>query len=324
MKQIIALQEYTDKYVSFYEGEIRNIEQNLADRLIERGIVAEHTEGGDEGGGGFSIDEFAENGLTGSVNLSTASNIRAYTFYLQAMDSVNAENVTTIGEYAFCGCSSLTTVSFPQCTSIGMIAFCSCPNLTTVSFSQCTSIGTGAFQDCSSLTTVNFPQCTSIGASAFYGCTNLTTVSFPQCTSIDQGVFYSCPNLTTVSFPQCTSIGGYVFYSCKSLTTVNFPECTSIGANAFYYCSNLTTASFPKCKSIYSQAFRNCYNLIELHLESVQSVPFLSTSVFLSTPIGGYSVSAGRYGSIFVPASLYSAFQTAQNWSSVASRIVSV
>lgn len=50
MKQIIALQEYSDKYISLYEGEIRNIETELANRLIEQGIVAEH--GDSEGSGG--------------------------------------------------------------------------------------------------------------------------------------------------------------------------------------------------------------------------------------------------------------------------------
>lgn len=48
MKQIIAKQEYTDKYVSLYEGQIRNIENDLADRLIEKGIVAEHNDSGNE------------------------------------------------------------------------------------------------------------------------------------------------------------------------------------------------------------------------------------------------------------------------------------
>ncbi len=43
MKEIIALQEYTDKHISLYEGEIRNIEDKLADELIEKGIVAEHS-----------------------------------------------------------------------------------------------------------------------------------------------------------------------------------------------------------------------------------------------------------------------------------------
>ena len=52
MKEIIALQEYTDKYISLYEGQIRNISDNLANSLIEKGIVAEHSS--DEGGEGGS------------------------------------------------------------------------------------------------------------------------------------------------------------------------------------------------------------------------------------------------------------------------------
>lgn len=40
--EVIALQEYTDKYVSLYEGEIRNINDPLAERLIEKGVVANH------------------------------------------------------------------------------------------------------------------------------------------------------------------------------------------------------------------------------------------------------------------------------------------
>lgn len=55
MKEIIALQQYTDKYVSLYQGEIRNITDNIADRLIAKGIVRLHTdipEGGSSGGGG--------------------------------------------------------------------------------------------------------------------------------------------------------------------------------------------------------------------------------------------------------------------------------
>ena len=42
--EIIALQEYTDKYVSLYEGQIRNVSDGLAQKLIEKGIVAEHDE----------------------------------------------------------------------------------------------------------------------------------------------------------------------------------------------------------------------------------------------------------------------------------------
>ncbi len=42
--EIIALQQYTDKYISLYEGEIRNIQNVLAQKLIKKGIVAEHSD----------------------------------------------------------------------------------------------------------------------------------------------------------------------------------------------------------------------------------------------------------------------------------------
>lgn len=45
--EIIALQQYTDKYVSLYQGEIRNINTELAERLIEKKIVRQHIENED-------------------------------------------------------------------------------------------------------------------------------------------------------------------------------------------------------------------------------------------------------------------------------------
>ncbi len=52
MKQIIALQEYSDKHVSLYEGQIRNLSNEIADRLIAQGIVAEHSDSSPSSGGG--------------------------------------------------------------------------------------------------------------------------------------------------------------------------------------------------------------------------------------------------------------------------------
>lgn len=40
--EIIALQDYTDQYVSLYENEVRDIFDSLANKLITKGIVAQH------------------------------------------------------------------------------------------------------------------------------------------------------------------------------------------------------------------------------------------------------------------------------------------
>ena len=131
--------------------------------------------------------------------------------------TVIPNNVTEIGDYAFYGCTGLTSVIIPGCvTAIGYEAFC----------------------DCMDLTSVVIPNSvTTIGSSSFYNCTSLTSVKIPNSiTEISDYVFYDCSSLTSITCESETpvAISSNVFGNVpKSICTLCVPfGCKSAYENA--------------------------------------------------------------------------------------------
>ena len=97
--------------------------------------------------------------------------------------NVRLANVTSIGDYAFRACYSLTNITIPNnVTSIGSNAFQNCFSLTNITISNnVTSIGSSAFIECYSLTNITIPNnVTSIGDYAFQNCFSLTEYDFSE------------------------------------------------------------------------------------------------------------------------------------------------
>ncbi len=175
--------------------------------------------------------------------------------------AVIAEGVTSIGRYAFDGCTSLTSVTIPSSvTSIGGATFSYCASLTSVTIpDSVTSISAFAFYNCISLTSVTIPDSvTSIGESAFCGCDSLTSVTIPDSvTSIGEGAFEDCTSLTSVTIPNSvTSIRDGAFASCTSLTGIWVAEGSShYASDAFGVLFNKDKTTLVQCPGAFSGSY---------------------------------------------------------------------
>jgi hypothetical protein len=217
---------------------------------------------------------------SGAMYNWTSSDPAPWYPYRSSITQVRLVNVTTVGDYAFRGCSKLSSASFPsELTYLGVRAFGSCSSLAAVYWAapnstNVTEIPEACFSGCTALQSFTVPKkCAVIGQGAFSGCDALTTVSFPEgsaLTTVGKRAFYSCDNLGNISLPEgVTSLGDEAFYNCKSLTSFPLPSTlTSLGASCFSGCSAVTgVVTIPAgVAEIPNRCFLGCSGFYKLEL----------------------------------------------------------
>ena len=181
---------------------------------------------------------------TGVLTISTTDNMLSQMFGFGPTDSPFYKNpyiksiiiescVSSIGSYAFSGCTSLASVTIAgTVTSIGNYAFSGCTSLTSVTIpNSVTNISCDAFNGCSKLKKIEIPDSvTYIGSKAFDGTAFYNTVK-----NWEDGVLY-CGNhlisaksdVTKITVKASTvSIAAGALDNCKSLKKINVlnPKC---------------------------------------------------------------------------------------------------
>ncbi len=124
------------------------------------------------------------------------SNIPWKAYKEQIINVVIKDDVTSICNSAFSGCTYLTNVAISESvTIVGDYAFSGCENITGITIpDSVTTMGSGVFSNCTSLTSVTIPDgVTTIGSEAFFGCSSLTSVTIPDSiTAIGFMAFENC------------------------------------------------------------------------------------------------------------------------------------
>lgn len=175
-------------------------------------------------------------------------------------ETIEGIAVTSIGSYAFSGCSKLLSVSIPDSViSIGSWAFRYCVNLESVVIPDSVSqIDVGAFGGCNKLENFfvdsdNQFFCSESGI--LFNNNRGVIVSYPSAAgdliisdsikTIYDGAFFGCRLTSITVSDSVTGIGQSAFSNCLGLTSISIPDSVeTIGFGALLSCKNLENISF--------------------------------------------------------------------------------
>lgn len=254
-----------------------------------------------------------------TANGSTTYDYRSYAY---GNSIIRIDGVTNIGNGAFGGCHSLSSITIPSgVTSIGTSAFEECYSLLSVTIpNSVTSINNNGFYNCVSLSNITISNSvTSIGMSTFYQCYSLSNITIPSsATDISYYVFNTCHSLSSVTIPNgVTDFKSDFFRACYSLSNITLlRSVTNIGEECFIFCHSLSSVIIAgNVTYVGTKAFYQCFSLAICDFSNNTSIPRLSNAnAFSGIPSDC---------KIIVPDDLYEDWIAANNWSTYADNIIS-
>lgn len=176
------------------------------------------------------------------------------------------------------------------------------------------------------LTSFTGDNVTSFGAyggqrNSFIGCTSLESVSFANYSgTIYSSLFTNCSSLETASFPKAVTVeGNYVFNGCASLVGIVLPSLNGRISSQYFVDSACVAFKYldigctQTVYGIMQNAFNGASNFDTLIIRGTSVNTLANINAFSNTKFA----SGGSGGTLYVPSSLMSNYQSASNWSTI-------
>lgn len=268
------------------------------------------------------------------VNVGYFSGIFSSAFYgcsnlreIKGLDNVNYIGDSAFRYAKFIQDDEFVLPKFPKLTQLTrdyVFASAELFNITDETFPALSYIsGYSMFYNTKNITKLSLTNLETIsGYYTFKYCQDLKEINCPKLLRIyGQDCFRGCNKLSSINIPAVSYIGSGAFQDCKALTYISLPAVTTMSSIAFGYCT-FSKIVLPSLSKMNNDPFYGCKALVSVYLPN-SIVCSATNNIFNNTPMRSlYSEAGYKYGSIYVPMSLLSQYQSASYWSNLSSRIV--
>lgn len=158
---------------------------------------------------------------------------------------IDYNSITVLNNRLFYGCTSLTSIIFPNVITANNSIFYYCTSLTILQIPLLTSALVDFCDHCESLLSISFPDLVSIGGNSFSSCYSLASIYLPLLENAGYNLIIHNPLLINIFLPSLITLGDYGFSNCLLLNSVDCPLLESIGTGCFKDSLNIETIYTP-------------------------------------------------------------------------------
>lgn len=222
--------------------------------------------------------------------------IREYAFYNDVkLNSVDLENVESIGAHAFDGCKNLLSANLTKAYAVDREAFKNCASLESLNLSALRNTGDGAFRGTSGLTSVTLTGNTKLSKYMFAesGLNNVTI--YNKGTVLPEYAFLNCKNLTSVTFSEdLVEIGTAAFKGCEKLNSVDFRKNVATISDFAFSGTAIESLTLPSGEVVIgNNAFDGAASLTTIVIKKDTQINALKASTFANTAVSTFTVDNG-------------------------------
>ena len=191
---------------------------------------------------------------------------------VQFIESVDLENVETIGAEFLSNAFKLKEINLPKCKYIGNYFLENNTHLKEISLPNVYQIDNKFLSTNNILEKIYMPVCAYIGNEFLENNHSLEKIDLPEVISIEDNFLAKNNSVLSVNLPKCQGIGSWFLSENEVLESINVPKLENVSSGFLSANTELEKIELPECKIIGAHFLRDNNKIEEINFPKVTTI----------------------------------------------------